>query len=64
MRAYAVKLLFIMSQDGDKRKLAEHLGEKYMKCLAKLISTSSNEEEKAAAVRKYCHVRNINLNQS
>lgn len=50
MRAYAVKLLFILSQDGDKSKLAEHLGEKYMKCLAKLIFTSSNEEEKAAAV--------------
>lgn len=50
MRAYAMKLLFILSQDEDKSKLAEHLGEKYMKCLAKLLSTSSNEEEKAAAV--------------
>jgi len=59
-----MQLLFILSQDGDKRKLAEHLGEKYMKCLAKLISTSSNEEEKAAAVGKYCHVRNRNVNQS
>jgi len=41
MRAHVVKLLFVLSQDGDKRKLAEHLGEKYMKWLAKLISTSS-----------------------
>lgn len=50
IRVYAMKLLFILSQDGDKNKLAEHLGEKYMKCIAKLLSTSSNEEEKAAAV--------------
>ena len=37
-----MELLFFLSQDGDKRKLAEHLEEKYMKWLAKLISTSSN----------------------
>ncbi|KAH9316920.1 hypothetical protein KI387_018689, partial [Taxus chinensis] len=50
MRTYAVKLLFSLSQDGDGSTLAEHLGQKYTEILVKLLSTSPNEEEKAAAV--------------
>eukprot|EP01018_Ginkgo_biloba_P012827 Gb_00269 [translate_table: standard] len=50
MRANAVKLLFSLSQDGDGGTLVEHLGQKYTENLVKLLSTSLNEEEKAAAL--------------
>ncbi|GLJ56103.1 hypothetical protein SUGI_1204440 [Cryptomeria japonica] len=50
LRANAIKLLFSLSQDGDGSMLAEHLGQSYTEKFVKLLSTSSDEEEKAATI--------------
>lgn len=50
VRASAVKLFYYLTQDGDHPTFTEHVHKKCLNTLVEIIKTSSNEDEKSAAV--------------
>ncbi|KAK1561120.1 hypothetical protein Q3G72_034712 [Acer saccharum] len=50
VRPNAVKLFCCLVDDGDEAIILEHVGQKCLETLVKIIQTSDNEEEKASAM--------------
>uniref|UniRef100_A0A5B6Z4L3 RING-type E3 ubiquitin transferase n=1 Tax=Davidia involucrata TaxID=16924 RepID=A0A5B6Z4L3_DAVIN len=50
VRANAVKLLCCLTEDGDEATILEHLGQKSIETLLRIIKTSSDEDEIASAM--------------
>ncbi|KAK2969601.1 hypothetical protein RJ640_008895 [Escallonia rubra] len=50
VRANAVKLLFCLTEDGDEATISEHVGQKSIETLIRIIRTSNDEEEIASSL--------------
>ncbi|PIN21407.1 Chaperone-dependent E3 ubiquitin protein ligase (contains TPR repeats) [Handroanthus impetiginosus] len=56
VRANAVKLFYYLTEDGDHATFSEHVNKKCITCLLKIIKTSDNEDETAAAFGIISHL--------
>ncbi|KAL8050726.1 hypothetical protein ABFX02_06G099400 [Erythranthe guttata] len=64
VRAAAVKLLYRLTQDGDHTTFLDHVNKKCTENLVKIIETSKNEEEAAAAMGVISHLpRNLQISE-